>query len=116
MTVECSLAIYCVADPLSRSDGLTTTEKSDQIRACTERLFRFSAVSIESAKFFEPACAEASADRAVSKNNSLKYTNYRLYDSSKTGLYQDLFPTLLSGCGLWQVLSNTLLFNQSRNK
>ena len=116
MTVGCSLAIYCVVDLLSSSNGPTSTVECDGLIACTERLFRSSANSLVSAKFFEPACAEASADRAVCKNNSPNYTNHRLYDSSKTGLYRDIFPTLLSGCGLRQVLSNTLFSNQSRNK
>jgi len=33
MTVGCSLAIYCVADPLICSEGLISTEEFDALRA-----------------------------------------------------------------------------------
>ena len=53
MTVAGLLAFYCVADPLSRSDGPPSTEEFDAFLTGAERLFRFSADSLESAKFFE---------------------------------------------------------------
>ena len=53
MTVAGLLAFYCVADPLSRSDGPPSTEEFDAFLTGTERLFRFSVYSLESDKFFE---------------------------------------------------------------
>ena len=53
MTVAGLLAFYCVADPLSRSDGPPSTEEFDAFLTGAERLFRFSADSLESAKFFD---------------------------------------------------------------
>ena len=53
MTVAGLLAFYCVADPLSRSDGPPSTEEFDAFLTGAERLFRFSAYSLESDKFFE---------------------------------------------------------------
>ena len=53
MTVAGLLAFYCVADPLSRSDGPPSTEEFDAFLTGTERLFRGSSDSLISAKFFE---------------------------------------------------------------
>ena len=54
MTVAGLLAIYCVADPLSRSDGPPSPEEFDAFLTGAERLFRFSADSLFPPSFSRP--------------------------------------------------------------